>query len=42
MYEQEKHMFRDGAQCLLPDANAISDLTYDDATDKWIAVSTTQ
>jgi hypothetical protein len=39
MYEQEKHMFRDGAQCLLPDANAISDLTYDDATDKWIAVS---
>jgi hypothetical protein len=39
MYEQEKHLFRDGAQCLLPDANAISDLTYDDATDKWIAVS---
>jgi hypothetical protein len=41
MYEQEKHMFRDGAQCLLPDANAIADLTYDDATDKWTAVSST-
>jgi hypothetical protein len=39
MYEQEKHLFRDGAQCLLPDANAIIDLAYDDATDKWIAVS---
>jgi len=41
MYEQEKQLFRDGAQCLLPDSGAIQDLTYDDATDKWIAVSTT-
>ena len=41
MYEQEKQMFRDGAQVCLPDAGAIVDLTYDDATDKWIAVSAT-
>jgi hypothetical protein len=41
MYEQEKQMFRDGAQVTLPDANAIVDLTYDDLTDKWIAVSAT-
>jgi hypothetical protein len=34
-------MFRDGAQVTLPDANAIVDLTYDDLTDKWIAVSAT-
>jgi hypothetical protein len=41
MYEQEKHMFRDGAQVTLPDANSIVDLTYDDLTDKWMAVSAT-
>lgn len=41
MYEQEKQMFRDGAQVCLPDAGAIVDLAYDDATDKWIAVSAT-
>ena len=41
MYEQEKHMFRPGAQVTLPDANAILDLTYDDATDKWVALSST-
>lgn len=41
MYEQEKQMFRDGAQVTLPDSGAIVDLTYDDATDKWIAVSAT-
>jgi len=41
MYEQEKQLFRDGAQCLLPDSGTIKDLSYDDATDKWIAVSTT-
>lgn len=39
MYEQEKQMFRDGAQVCLPDSGSIVDLTYDDATDKWIAVS---
>lgn len=39
MYEQEKHLFRDGANCLLPDSGNIVDLTYDEATDKWIAVS---
>jgi hypothetical protein len=41
MYEQEKQMFRAGAQVTLPDAGSIVDLTYDDATDKWIAVSAT-
>ncbi len=41
MYEQEKQMFRDGAQITLPDATAIADLSYDDLTDKWIAVSAT-
>lgn len=39
MYEQEKQMFREGAQVCLPDAGAIADLAYDEATDKWIAVS---
>ena len=41
MYEQEKQMFRENAQVCLPDSGAIVDLTYDDATDKWIAVSAT-
>ena len=41
MYEQEKELFRENAQCCLPDSNAIQDLTYDDKTDSWIAVSTT-
>ena len=41
MYEQEKQMFRENAQVCLPDSGAIVDLTYDDATDKWIAVSST-
>jgi hypothetical protein len=41
MYEQEKQMFRDGANCLLPDANTIVDLAYDEVTDKWISVSAT-
>ena len=41
MYEQEKQMFREGAKVCLPDSGAIVDLTYDDATDKWIAVSAT-
>ncbi len=41
MYEQEKQMFREGSQVCLPDSGAIVDLTYDDATDKWIAVGAT-
>lgn len=41
MYEQEKQMFREGAQGTLPDSNSIADLTYDEVTDKWIAVSST-
>ena len=41
MYEQEKQLFRDGAQCCLPDSGNIVDLTYDDVTDKWVAVSAT-
>lgn len=39
MYEQEKQMFREGAQVTLPDAGSIADLAYDDLTDKWVAVS---
>lgn len=39
MYEQEKQLFRDGAQCCLPDSGAIVDLAYDEAQDKWVAVS---
>ena len=39
IYEQEKELFRDGANCLLPDAGAIISLSYDDATDRLIAVS---
>jgi hypothetical protein len=41
MYEQEKQLFRAGAMCCLPDAGSIVDLTYDEATDKWIAASAT-
>jgi hypothetical protein len=41
MYEQEKQLFRSGVNCVLPDSGAVVDLTYDDATDKWIAVSAT-
>jgi hypothetical protein len=41
MYEQEKQMFRDGAQVTLPDSGSIVDLTYDDLTDKWLTVSAT-
>lgn len=39
MYEQEKQMFRAGAQTVLPDANSIIDMAYDDATDRWVAIS---
>lgn len=41
MYEQEKQLFRTNAKCCLPDSGSILDLTYDDATDKWIAISAT-
>lgn len=41
MYEQEKHLFREGAQCCLPDSGSIVDLSYDDATDTWVAASAT-
>ena len=41
MYEQEKQLFRPGAISILPDANAIIDMSYDDATDRWAAISTT-
>jgi len=41
MYEQEKQMFREGAQACLPDSGSIVDLAYDEATDKWIAASAT-
>jgi hypothetical protein len=39
MYEQEKQMFRDGAQVCLPDSGAVVDLAYDDLTDRWTAIS---
>jgi Concanavalin A-like lectin/glucanases superfamily len=39
MYEQEKQLFRDNAQSLLPESGAVVDLAYDDVTDKWIAAS---
>ena len=41
MYEQEKQLFRPGAISVLPDATAIIDMSYDDATDRWAAMSTT-
>ena len=41
MYTQEMELFRDNAQCLLPDSNTIVDLTYDDVYDSWMAVSST-
>lgn len=37
MYEQERQMFRDGAQICLPESTTVSDLTYDPQSDKWIA-----
>lgn len=39
MYEQEKEMFRDGAQVTLPDSGAVVDLDYDPVQDKWKVVS---
>ena len=41
MYEQEKQLFRAGAQSVLPDSGSIVDMAYDDATDRWVAVSAT-
>jgi hypothetical protein len=42
MYEQEKQMFRDGANCVLPAATAVVDLTYDELLDKWCALQPAQ
>lgn len=39
MYEQEKQLFRANAQSVLPDTGAVVDMAYDDATDRWVAVS---
>ena len=41
MYEQEKQLFRADAVAVLPDATSILDMSYDDATDRWSAVSAT-
>ncbi len=41
IYEQEKQLFRAGAQSVLPDSGAVLDMAYDDATDRWAAVSGT-
>jgi hypothetical protein len=39
MYSQEQQMFRAGAQVTLPDAGAVTDLTYDEDLDKWVAIT---
>jgi hypothetical protein len=39
MFEQEKQLFRAGALLVLPDSGAIVDMAYDDATDRWVAIS---
>jgi hypothetical protein len=39
MFEQEKQLFRSDAQSVLPDSGSIVDMAYDDATDRWVAVS---
>lgn len=41
MHEQEKAMFRDGAQITLPSSGAVVDLTYDEKQDKWVALQAT-
>ena len=38
MYGQEKMMFRDGAQITLPAASAVTDLSYDESQDRWVAL----
>ena len=40
MYEQEKQLFRANAVSVLPDTNVILDMSYDDVTDRWVAIST--
>lgn len=39
MYEQEKQLFRENTKCILPDANTVTDLSYDEVNDQWIAIS---
>jgi hypothetical protein len=39
IYAQEQQMFRAGAQVTLPDAGAVTDLTYDEDQDKWVAIT---
>jgi hypothetical protein len=39
MYEQEKQLFRENAKCILPDANTVIDLSYNEVSDQWVAVS---
>ena len=39
MYEQEKQMFRPGAQVTLPDSGSLLDIAYDDFTDTITTVS---
>jgi hypothetical protein len=41
MYEQEKHLFTAGAQCVLPSSGNVLDLAYDDETDTWSALQAT-
>jgi hypothetical protein len=35
MFQQERAMFRDGAQVSLPDSGTCLDLSYDDVLDRW-------
>ena len=41
MYEQEKQLFRANAVSVLPDSGSVVDMSYDDATDRWVTVSST-
>ncbi|QMP83914.1 MAG: hypothetical protein [Caudoviricetes sp.] len=41
MYDQEKQLFRANAISVLPDTGNIVDMSYDDATDRWAAVTAT-
>jgi hypothetical protein len=41
IYEQEKQLFRANAASVLPDSNPIVDMSYDDTTDRWVALSST-
>jgi hypothetical protein len=41
IWQQERQMYRDSAQVTLPDTSTITDMTYDDATDRWRVAAAT-